>query len=265
MKPKYRYTSESEIPEALKQFYVKQADNTWIIDIDGAADAAKLREFRDNNITLTKENTDLKKAWEGLDPGEVRQLVEKKADFEASKIKDKSEFEKQMQERVNAMKTAHEAETKKLNDELAARRNRIAALTIDSALVERGLSAGLRETAQQDLILRGRNVFQLDDHDNVVAMKDGKPWYDDKGDPMTIDNWITNTLHKEAEHLFHPNQGGGSKGGKSNNGNQGFQGKNPFAADSLNITEQGKLMKSDRPLAQRLATEAGVRIPGLNS
>lgn len=266
MKPKYRYTLESDIPAALLPFYVKQADNTFIIDIEGAADAAKLREFRDNNISIAKERDDLKKAWEGLDPADVRTLIDKRADIEAGKIKDKTEFEKTLNERVTTMKNAHEAEMKKLQDDIAARRAKISTLTIDNALIERGTQAGLLETAHQDLILRGRNVFTLDEYDNVVAMKDGKPWYDDKGDPVTIENWITTTLHKDAVHLFHPNQGSGSKGGKQGDGSQGrFNGKNPFAADSLNVTEQGKLMKADRPTAIRLATEAGVRIPGLNA
>jgi hypothetical protein len=40
----------------------------------------------------------------------------------------------------------------------------------------------------------------------------------------------------------------------------GHTGKNPFAKDSFNLTEQGKLIQSDKTTAARLAQEAGVAV-----
>ena len=40
---------------------------------------------------------------------------------------------------------------------------------------------------------------------------------------------------------------------------------NPFNKATLNITEQGRLIKSDRQRASQLASEAGAQIPGLNA
>jgi hypothetical protein len=264
MKPKFRYTSESEIPAALKEFYVKQADGSYTIDIDGAAEGAKLAEFRDNNRVLLKENADLKKAWEGLNADEVRALMAKKDDIENAKIKDKGEFEKQMAERLTQVKAAHEAEKEKLTKTLGEKQSTIARLKIDAKLIEQGAQLGIRDTAHQDLLLRGQRVFSLDENDNIVASKDGKPWYDAGGELLTIEKWIGDILKKDADHLFAPNQGGGGGGGKQPH-TGGYTGKNPFDPKAPNITEQGRLMKADRPLATRLAQEAGVQVPGLTS
>lgn len=40
---------------------------------------------------------------------------------------------------------------------------------------------------------------------------------------------------------------------------------NPFSPATKNLTEQGRLLKTDKPAAIRLANEAGVKVPGLNA
>ncbi|QHI72894.1 phage scaffolding protein [Aminipila terrae] len=43
-------------------------------------------------------------------------------------------------------------------------------------------------------------------------------------------------------------------------GGDGYQGKNPFAKDTFNLTEQGKLLKSNPAQAKELAAAAGITI-----
>jgi hypothetical protein len=261
MKPKFRYANQSEIPEALKSFYIEK-DGGWVIDIEGAADAAKLNEFRDNNIALAKERDTLKATWDGLNPDDVKALIAKKAEIEAQKSKDKGEIEQLITDRTAAMKDLHQKELDKIKADYDKTRTELKTLKIDSAILEVGTTLGLRETAHQDLIFRARTVFELDENGNVVAMKDGKVIYNGNAEPITIKDWV-NTTAKDAPHLFKESSGGGAPGGKGGQGGGGFSGKNPFKAESMNLTEQGKLINTDRPLAARLAQEAGVSIPGL--
>ena len=66
---KFKHQSKDEIPEAQRALYVER-DGAFLLDVEGAADKAKLDEFRANNIALSNELTDLKQrfATEGAEP-----------------------------------------------------------------------------------------------------------------------------------------------------------------------------------------------------
>ena len=66
---KFKFNSKSEIPAELAAHYVER-DGAWFLDADGAADKAKLDEFRSTNVTLLKQLDDQKKRFEGIDPDE---------------------------------------------------------------------------------------------------------------------------------------------------------------------------------------------------
>jgi len=258
MKPKYKYTTEAEIPEALKAFYQKASDGTWVIDVDGAADADRLREFRDNNISLTKELADVKKAWEGFSPDEVKALVAKKAEIEAQKSKDKGEIEQLVTQRTEAMKQEHEKALNTIKTQADAANAELSKIKIDQALVAAASKHGLRASAQTDLIHRGRTIFQLENGQVTPKGPDGKPIYGPKAEPLTPDEWVE-TLAKEAPHLFEQSAGSGAEGSKG--GAKGTTGANPWKTETLNRTRQAQILKTDPQAAKRLAAEAGVQLP----
>src|ERR1039457_7633305 len=72
---KFKCKSKDEIPAGLEAHYVER-DGAWVLDAEGAADKAKVEEFRATNVTLLKERDDLKKRFEGIDPDEVRRLAD---------------------------------------------------------------------------------------------------------------------------------------------------------------------------------------------
>jgi hypothetical protein len=260
MKPKYRYTAETDIPEALKAYYTKGADGTWTIDVDGAADGERLKEFRENNINLTKEVADLKKTWEGLSPEEVKALIAKKAEIEAQKSKDKGEIEQLVTQRTEAMKTQHQKEVDAIKAAADKANAELATIKIDQAIIAAAAKHGLRATAQTDVINRARAIFRLENGQVQPIGPDGKPIYGSKAEPLTPDEWVEMQT-KEAPHLFEPSAGSGGKGSGQQGGGGAANGRNPFKAETLNRTAQAHLLRTDPATAKRLAAEAGITIP----
>ena len=82
--------------------------------------------------------------------------------------------------------------------------------------------------------------------------------FDAENKPIGIDDILKS--YKEDEkysHLFKPEQ---KPGGYNPNGGTGGNVKNPFAKDTLNYTEQGRLLRENPEQARALAAAAGVTI-----
>jgi hypothetical protein len=242
------YTTEAEIPEALKEHYVER-DGRWVVQIEGMVDSDRLKEFRDENIRLKQEMD----KFRDVDPDKYRELRGKEKDLEDGKLIKKDGFDAAIQQRVAEAKAAADkaiAEaTKRAEDAMLALQKQQMAV----ALRDAGAKFGLRKEAAADLELRGHSILKLVDGKLVAHDVSGTPLYDSDANPMTHDKWVEK-LTKEAPHLFEASQGAGAAGGSAN----GYTGgPNPFAQKSFNLTEQAKIVKENPALAQRLKQAAG--------
>jgi hypothetical protein len=71
--------------------------------------------------------------------------------------------------------------------------------------------------------------------------------------------WLTE-MQAKRPHWWGTTSGGGSRG---NNGSGGPpSGNNPFSREHWNMTEQGKLIRTNRVRAEQLAKSAGTKIGG---
>lgn len=95
------------------------------------------------------------------------------------------------------------------------------------------------------------------DADYIIYKQGGldKFTYDKDGNPVGIDD-IVKPLKEASPHLFKTEPGADYKPA----GGGTPPAKNPFAKDSFNLTEQGKLLKENPAQAQVLAAAAGVTI-----
>ena len=120
------------------------------------------------------------------------------------------------------------------------------------AIRDAGKKYGLRSGAESDLEARGAMTLKLVDGKLVAHdTASGTPLYDADANPMTHEKWIEK-LTKEAPHLFEPSQGAGGTGGNSTS----HHGSNPFSSKTFNLTEQGRLIKENPALAQRMKAAA---------
>ena len=81
--------------------------------------------------------------------------------------------------------------------------------------------------------------------------------FDDKGTPIGVDD-ILKPLKESSPHLFKQQEGTNYQpaGGSGNGGNT----NNPWKKETYNMTEQGRILRSDPVQAKQLAAAAGVTL-----
>jgi len=262
---KFKVKSKDEVPAELSNLYVER-DGAWVLDADGAADKAKLDEFRANNLALIKERDELRQRFDGINPDEVRRLADEKRKLEESAAlraaTTAGEVEKVVEARVKAVKADLDKQLAAVTGERDALNSRLVAIQIDQAVVSEASKRGLRSSATPDIMARARNVFRLVNGVPTAFEADGQTARVGKDGvtPLTLAEWIDLQV-SEAPHLFESNAGCGGGGATSqySNGPGGVGNRsvrNPFRKESWNLTEQMKLQKTDPQLAARLKAAA---------
>jgi hypothetical protein len=239
----------------MQKLYTDNGDGRWTLQVEGAVPKSQLDDFRNTNIALRKQV----EAFGDITADEAKELRAKKAEFEAGT--DKAKIDKLVEDRVNAVKQTFETEKQTLATERDNLKNKLSERVVDAALIEAGLKSGMRATAQDDLIGRGKKVFRVAaDGESIEAVDaDGNPLYAPNGDKLNPANWVLQ-LTKTADHLFDPSSGGGAQGqGNRGQGGQGT-GQNPWAKDSWNLTKQGEMIRTNKDQARQFAAAAGVTL-----
>lgn len=193
----------SALPEAVQAHYEKQGDS-YFLQAVGMTPKAKVDEFRQNNIDLKKQletkdseitdlNEKLKKASTGVDEDKLKTLVEDGVN-----------------KRVKEMKTEYETQLQAVTGERDTVRDNLNKLVINDVVTREAVSAGVHETALDDVLTRANRVFKVVegkatafDGDDVLYGKDGTT-------PLTVKDWLAGQA-AVAPHLFKPSDGSGAK------------------------------------------------------
>jgi len=101
-----------------------------------------------------------------------------------------------------------------------------------------------------------RGVFRLESG-KPVAYINGEKAFSKTGEPLALREYVEQ-LGKDAPHLFEESRGAGAGGSSGGGSTQG--GANPWKKESLNLTEQARIMKADPTGARRMAAQAGVTL-----
>lgn len=251
---KFTYDDDTTIPDPLKEFYTKADDGKFYLQAEGAVPKTKLDEFRNTNITLAKERDDLKTRFTGVDPDEYKTLKERKELLDQGKLIQADGLEAAVKQRVAKMNEEHTATLSKIEQRAAQAEAKIAEYMIDGELIKAGTELGLKKTAAQDLILRGRQVFTMKDGKLVATGQDGQPAFGPTGEYQTPREYVQGLL-KTASHLFDENSGGGAGSG-AGSGAGTSDGNNPWRANSWNMTKQAQMMRDNPTQAAKLKAQA---------
>lgn len=201
-----------DAPEAARSLYVEK-EGKFVLPVEGVVDKSKLDEFRSNNVALKSQLDELAKKFDGVDPAEFKRLSEEHSKVKNKKLVEEGKIEELLTDRTAAMTKEYNAQIKKQADELGTTRAQLEKLLIDNAIQMEAAKAGVRVTAMEDILLRGRQRFKLQDGMAVPVGQDGKVIYGKDGvSPQSMIEWLAD-LAPAAPHLFESSTGGGTKPG----------------------------------------------------
>jgi hypothetical protein len=246
-----------DVAEALRPAYKQRTDGAgFILDVDGGVVAKSVHdEFRQNNIKLQKQLKDLG----DLTPEALLELQEKATKLEADLTAARKNKDVDAEARIKAIQDGLQKKIDEAAKSADGYKARLESVLIDGAVAKAAIAVGAHETALDDISARVRPRFRIGEDNQPYAVDpQGNKIYGEDGKPLGIDGAVRQ-LTKQAPHLFKPSTGGGAANSSAGGGRS--TSANPFKKESWNLTEQAKLIKSDKAEASRLAAEAGTTLP----
>lgn len=212
---KFKIAKLEDVAEEFRKFYVQGADGAYYLAVDGAVDKAKLDEFRDTNIDLMKKM----EAFKGIDPAKVAELLENDRKIAEKKLIDAGDIEGLVTQRVAAMQADHKRQLGELQTKYDTNQRQLETLLIDNEVRTVATKIGVAASAVDDVLLRAKTVFKIEDGKPVAKDAQGKVIYGKDGaSSLAISDWAT-SLKESAPHLFMSSTGGGA--GNERGGGQG--------------------------------------------
>lgn len=206
---KFTIAKLEEVAEGVRNLY-RQEGEKYVLDVEGAVARERLDEFRNNNIQLQQQLDKLK----DVDPVKYRELVDIQRKIQEKELIDKGELDKVVELRTAAMRDELTSRATKAERELAQANSQLSTLMIDSTVKAEALKLGVAPTALEDVVLRARAIYVMENGKAVPKTAEGQVRYGKDGStPMPIGEWLT-TLKTDAPHLFATSQGSGAGGGR---------------------------------------------------
>lgn len=199
-----------DVSEAFRSLYVKREDGKYQLDAEGATDKSKLDEFRNNNVELMKKLD----AFKDVDPRKYQELLDLDRQKREKQLIEAGKVDEVIAERVALMKQEHKKELDKLQDQLKVSTRQLETLLIDNQVKTVAVQHGVLPTAIDDIVLRAKTAFSIQDGQPVMKDEKGQVVYGEDGvNPMSIEGWAKQ-LKTKAPHLFQGFTGSGATGGK---------------------------------------------------
>ncbi len=217
-----------DVDESVRELYIEDTEGEgYILDLDDSSYKSKLDEFRKNNRKLHNAQQAAKKEMEkykGIDPekwAEAQERLKELDKLEEQGLLKDGDVEKVVEKRTATMRSEYEQQVKSMKESLAAledERNKLRG-KLGNTLIETTFRQAvdkvgrLRPGAFTDVVGRARQNWTVDEEGQLTA----KDLFNEKGDPMTPEEWSSRLL-RDAPYLFEEGQGGGASGGKKGSG-----------------------------------------------
>jgi len=136
---------------------------------------------------------------DGVDIEEAKKLLEEKKQKEIELAKQRGEFDKVLKETVS-----------KKDDKIKQLESELSKIRIDETLVN--VASGLKAVKPAEVKQLLRNSVRLNENGAVEVINDnGTPRYSDKGEPMTVNELVSDYLKNNPHHVTATPSGAGSK------------------------------------------------------
>lgn len=255
-----------DVPDALKAFYVEK-DEVFTLDLEGIDNHPEVinlktahQKVKTKNTTLTAENTVLKSKVaalpEDFDPEEFERLKAMAEEL------DKDPDRKNAIEAVRrAAETRIAALEKKQGTEVATRDEQINAgkAFIRKLLVDDGLNKALIEVGVAKEFFKAAKAVLRENIKVIEEEGEYRAAVETALGEVTVEKFVQDWAAGDEGKVFvAPAKGGGAGGSDKNS--RATDGINPWDPKTFNLTQQGLLIKADRPKAERLAAAVGVAL-----
>jgi len=206
------------LPKEIAEKY-EEKSGEFHLQVEGAVPKSKVDEFRTNNIELNKALEDLKKKFDGVDPEEYKKIKDDMVKMQDKKLLDAGKVDELLTQKTERMKQDYDAridalskENENLKGQISNSKKQLSSILIDTEITKAVTKVGqMKQGAMQDILNRGRSVWQLEEG-VPIPKKDDKLLYSKDGQHlMTFDEWAE-MLTKEAPYLFEASAGGGAPG-----------------------------------------------------
>lgn len=148
---------------------------------------------------LARETAKMQKKYEGIDPDEARQLLQEKQEKELDMQKQRGEFDKVLKETVtkkDAVISQYQAELQKVR--------------IDDALIK--VASEQQAIKPEQVVNLLKNKVQLGDDGKPEIIGDNNaPMYNDKGEPLSIKEYVGQFLDDNPHFKVATPSGAGSR------------------------------------------------------
>lgn len=261
------YDTMDAVPEAFRSLYTEQDGKAVLTHVKGMKTEADVTNVQE---ALRKEREDRKKAedalkpWKDMDPEKTKATLDRVTELEAAsggKL-DEDAINKIVEGRIKQQTAPLERRIEELTESNAT-------LTTErdeakGTITDMRMGADIRAAATKakvvghalgDVEIITKRLFEYDDNGKMIT-RDGVGVTPGIG----LDAFFTEQL-KARPHWFPASEGGGAGGAGAGRLAPGQ--KNPWTRENWNMTEQTKIFKEDKKLAEDLAKAAGTTIGGL--
>lgn len=268
---KLKYQKKDDIPQGREDLYIEKEGEWHFVGVEGIKTQTDVDRVM---LGLSKERDEHKgtkaklAVWEGLDRADVDAKLARLEELEVA-AKDsisKAEMDKKLDElaevRVKNRMLPVERERDGLKKKLEEADKAIAQLTaeknrriVHDKIREAAVAAKVQPEVMADVLLLSDNVFELTENGDLLTKENA--YGVDAG--LAPDTFFQ-TQQERRPYWWPPSTGGNSKGSGNKGGGGGV---NPWAADTWNLTEQGKYVKEHgMEKAQQMAKMAGATVGG---
>ena len=255
--PDFSFIEDTAIREKVENAHKLEVDELTVnlknankVAVEDAVSGLKTKnaEILDEKKALSEAA----KLFEGIDPEAAKAALEfHEKNKDAEFLKDGT-IEDLIEKKTSTLKSDHEAAMTELNSKFneATTNGTLYQNLYESKVIEDGIraeaiKAGIRAEAIDDVLLRGRSVFSLDEHKQIEARDNEGKLAKTKDDKvLTTKNWIEG-LKDSSPHYWPNSEGAGAHGGDPGNASD-YTAKLKAAADKGDMVEYRRLRSAKK-------------------
>ena len=223
-----------------------------MLDVDLSEDIARISGALENERNDHRSTREKLKGFEGIDPEIAKQLLAEQRKNADKKLIDAGKVDELVAQRVDELRKSYDAQIAELKKGNEGLQGQLSKELIDNRILLEAKGAGVRDTAIDDVLLRGRQIFSLKEG-KVIALDGDKPIYNKEGRDLGIGDWVRGSLLEKAPHLYNNPSGSGSNPGSG-------QGGNGAQADGFKISRTDARDTIKYSAAKEAAAKAGVGV-----